>query len=115
MQQFIAEENDLAWMMLESISAGDKRIDVHLNMGERERQFPDNGIVRPLSFRIWSTGDDSELLQIIDFEIGRVQGVSATAALGETTASGHANYGILDVDASYQTIRESILKLVAPE
>ena len=69
MAQFIAEDFDLPWMLLESIDAGDKRVDVHFNMGERERDMPDDGIVRPLSFRIWSSGDDSQLLQVIDFEI----------------------------------------------
>ena len=50
MRKFEADNDDLAWIILESIEAGDKRIDVHFNMGERERNFPDNGIVRPLSF-----------------------------------------------------------------
>ena len=115
MQQFVAEDVDLPWMMLESIQAGDNRIDVHFNMGERERKMPEDGIVRPLSFRIWSGGDDSTLLQVIDFEIGRSNGQSLTAAIGEMTESGHANYGILDVDASYKDIRQRVIELVTQE
>ncbi|MEP3478732.1 MAG: hypothetical protein ABJZ55_05750 [Fuerstiella sp.] len=115
MARFIAEDVDLPWLMLESIAAGDKRIDVHFNMGERERDMPDDGIVRPLSFRIWPNGDDSALLQVIDFEIGRRGGQSVTAAIGEMTDTGHANYGILDVDAEYKTIRQQVIDLVTRE
>ena len=112
MAQFIAEDIDLPWMLLESIDAGDKRIDVHFNMGERERDMPGDGIVRPLSFRIWSAGEDSEFLQVIDFEIGRSDGEPMTAAIGEMTETGHANYGILDVDAEYETIRKRVVELI---
>ena len=115
MAQFIAEDIDLPWMLLESIDAGDKRVDVHFNMGERERDMPDDGIVRPLSFRIWSSGDDSQLLQVIDFEIGRSDGQSITAAIGEMTDTGHANYGILEVGVEYETIRNRIVELVTRE
>jgi len=113
MQQFIADENDLAWLLLESIDVDGKRVDVHLNMSPQERNYPDEGIVRPLSFRIWSTGDDPELLQVIDFEISRFGGQSLTAAIGETTESGHANYGILELDTPYVEIRQKVLDLVA--
>lgn len=89
--------------------------DVHFNMSERERKMPEDGIVRPLSFRIWSGGDDSTLLQVIDFEIGRSNGQSLTAAIGEMTESGHANYGILDVDTSYKEIRQRVIELVTQE
>jgi len=112
MRQFIAEDDDLAWMMLESIQVPGKRIDVHFNMGERERKMPENGIVRPLSFRIWSSGKETKLLRTIDFEIGRSSGKSATAAIGEMTGRGHSNFGILDVDSSYETIRNKVVELV---
>ena len=115
MVQFVAEDIDLPWMILESIEAGDKRVDVHFNMGEREREMPDDGIVRPLSFRIWTGGDAPALSQVIDFEIGRSDGESVTAAIGEMTESGHANYGILDVDATYETIRQRVVDLVTQE
>ena len=63
MRQFIAQDDDLFWMLLESIEAGDKRINVHFNMGKHERKMPDDGIVRPLSFQIWSGGDDSDRMR----------------------------------------------------
>ena len=84
-------------------------------MREREREMPEDGIVRPLSFRIWSGGDNPALLQVIDFEIGRSGGESASAAIGETTESGHNNYGMLDVDASYETIRQRVIDFVTQE
>lgn len=115
MQQFIAEDNDLAWMMLESIALEDRRIDVHFNMGPDERKPPDNGIVRPLSFRVWSTGDDEALLEVIDFEIGRMGAEPLTAAIGKMQGAMHANYGILPIDASYEAIREAVLNVVDPD
>ena len=115
MAQFIEEGDDLAWMMLESIALEDKRIEVHFNMGQRERNMPKDGIVRPLSFSIWSKGDNPELLQILDFEIGRSEGQSVTAAIGEMTDAGHTNYGILDVDADYETIRQRVVDLITGE
>lgn len=115
MTHFVDEGIELPWMLLESIEAGDKRIEVHFNMGERERDMPDDGIVRPLSFRVWSAGNDSQLLQVIDFEVGRSGGKSITAAIGEMTETGHANYGILDVDAEYATIRKRVVEFVTLE
>lgn len=115
MVQFVAEDDDLAWIMLESITVGDKRVDVHFNMGERERKMPEDGIVRPLSFRIWTGGDGFALEQVIDFEIGRSAGNSVTAAIGETSDSGHSNFGILDVDAPYESIRQSVVDFVTQE
>ena len=112
MQQFIAEEDDLFWMLLESIEAGDKRINVHFNMGRNEREMPDDGIFRPLSFHICSGGEDPRFLQKIDFEIGRGDGRSISAALGRTTETGHVGYEYLDADASYETIRQLVIELV---
>ena len=115
MKQFVAEDIDLPWMLLESVEAGDRRIDIHFNMGESERNLPDDGIVRPLSFRIWSGDQEPELIQVLDFEIGRFGGRSLTAAIGEMTDTGHANYGILETDASYETIRQRVIDIVTQE
>ena len=112
MAQFVAEDNDLAWMLLESITINGRRIDVHFNMGPSEREPPDNGIVKPLSFRVWSTGDDAGILEILDFEIGRFGGASMTAAIGKTDDTGHGNFGILPIDASYVVIRKAVLDVV---
>ena len=115
MKMFEKENNDLAWIMLESIEIGGKRIDVHFNMGERERNFPDDGIVRPLSFRVWSKGDEANLLEVVDFEIGRMDGESLTAAIGEMTNDGHINHGIMQIDSDYETIRKRIIEHVSSE
>ncbi len=112
MAQFIAEESKRQSMLLESIVLKDRRIDVHVNMGPAERKPPQDGIVRPLSFRVWSKGDRPRLLKTIDFEIGMFGGRSLTAALGVTTPSGHGNYGILPVDASYSKIKKKLLEVV---
>ncbi len=112
MAEFIAEDNTLAWMLLESIPLKERRVDVHFNMGPAERNLPENGIVKPLSFRVWSTGDDESLLEILDFEIGRVNGESLTAAIGKSERMRHANFGILPTDASYEKIKTAVMKVV---
>ena len=112
MQQFIAKKNDLAWMMLETIELKDSVITVHFNMGPDERSPPPDGISRPLSFRIMPKGDPGAM-QVIDFEVGRFEGKPLTAAIGSTTDAGHANFGILPVDASYQTIRDAVMQHVS--
>lgn len=110
MKQLVDAKTGLPWFILESIPVGEKRIDVHLNKEADDRSYPDDGIVRPLSFRVWD-GDD--LLQTLDFEVGRFGGDSMTAAIGETTGEGHSNYGILDVNARYKTIRDRVVELVS--
>jgi hypothetical protein len=68
--------------------------------------------VKPLSFRVFSTGDNPRIVRVIDFEIGRVGGESLTAALGESAPGAHINFGILPVDSSYSTIREKAITLI---
>ncbi|MDD2600765.1 MAG: hypothetical protein PHO37_16345 [Kiritimatiellae bacterium] len=116
MALFVKEGDNLAWMMLEQIDLGHIRVDVHFNMGPRERKPPEMGIIRPLSFRIWRKGKDEqdigELLEVIDFEIGVFNGKPSTAALGQMAGEGHANFGILDTASTYDQIRERLIDLV---
>ena len=56
MELFIKIGDDLAWLLLESVDLKNVAVDVHFNMGPKERNRPQMGIVRPLSFRIWSKG-----------------------------------------------------------
>lgn len=110
MKKFADEKNNLAWMLLESIEVNGKRVDVHFNMSEKERTMAD-GIVKPLSFRIWdeATGD---LTEIIDFEYGVFEGKPVTAALGQTIRGSHLNLGTMPVDASYEDIRAKLMEIV---
>lgn len=112
MQRFIAEGNDLAWIILESVDVGDKRIDVHFNMGPKERDATLDGIVKPLSFRVWSTGEDSTLLRTLDYENGRFNGQVLTAAIGEQRGTMHGNLGMLEPDASYDEILQKVIEIV---
>jgi hypothetical protein len=56
--------------------------------------------------------DDQALLAITDFEIGRIGGQSLTAAIGKTDEAGHANFGIVPIDASYESIKKAVLDVV---
>ncbi len=113
MALFVEQRNELAWMMLEQIDLGHVRVDVHFNMGPGERRPPEIGIIRPLSFRVWTRGERPELLEIIDFEIAQMGGEPMSAALGQMTPEGgHANFGVLNTDATYAQIRERLVALV---
>jgi len=89
MEKFIKKNHNLAWMLVEKIDFPNYRVDVHFNMGPDERQLPDMGIIHPVSFRIWSKDEDSELLDVFDYEIGLFDGKPSTAAIGQTTGSGN--------------------------
>lgn len=112
MRQFIADGDDLAWMMLESVEVGDKRIDVHFNMGPKERDPSIDGIVKPLSFRVWSVGEEPTLLRTLDYENGRFDGQVLTAAIGEQRGSVHGNLGMLELDATYEEIVRKVVEIV---
>lgn len=112
MELFIRKNQDLAWMLLEAIDLGNVRVDVHFNMGDRERKPPEIGIVRPLSFRVWTKEEDVRLLEIIDFEIGMAEGKPNTAALGKETGKGHSLLAILEKDAKYEHIRKKAIELI---
>ena len=112
MKVFEKTNNSLAWMLLEKIDAGPVRVDVHFNMGPKERKPPEDGIVKPLSFRIWSKDKEAKLLGIIDFEIGMIGRKPLTAALGQELGDAHANFGILPVDAKYEQVRKKAVELI---
>lgn len=113
MQKFIAAKNDLAWMMLGSIKTETQRIDVHFNMGRKERASKKDGIVRPYSFRVWSK-DGEKLIRIIDFEQGWFDGELSTTALGAMQGSGHVNFGMLENTCDFATVRAKVLEIVEP-
>jgi len=109
---FVKNDSHLAWMLLESIDLDQVRVDVHFNMGPAERKPPEDGIVKPLSFRVWSKGKERALLAIIDFEIGMSGGKPETAALGQEFPNARANFGMLPVDAKYEQIRKRAIELI---
>jgi hypothetical protein len=112
MQLFIEEDNPLSWMLLESIELDDRRIDVHFNMGLEERDPFEFGIIKPLSFRVWSAGDDPQLLEIIDYEIALFDGEPSTAAICKTQGGMHLNFEMLPVNATYEEITSAALRAI---
>jgi tetratricopeptide (TPR) repeat protein len=111
MEKFVKAKRDLAWMMLENVDLGNVRVEVLFNMGPRERNPPDIGIVKPLSFRVWKK-EGRQLLGSIDFEIGYMQGKPGTAALGQEVGGSHGNFGMLKTDEPYHVIREKALETI---
>lgn len=111
MGKFILAKQELAWLLLDSFDAGGHKVTVHFNMGPDERQPPETGIVRPLSFRIYAK-DGKSILDTIDFELGYIGGKRLTAAFGQTTAEGHANFGPAEPDLPYSKIRAAAIELI---
>jgi hypothetical protein len=112
MKRFMANNNNLAWMMLESIDLGNLRVDVHFNMGPKERRPPRIGIIDPLTFRVWTKDKDPKLLEMIDFEYGMMDGKPMTAALGQMQGQAHLNFGMVDAKAKYEEIRKKAIELI---
>ncbi len=111
MGKFIQAKKELAWLLLDSFEAGGHKVTVHFNMGKEERQPPETGIVRPLSFRIYAR-DGKSIVDTIDFEFGYFNGKRLTAAFGQTTAEGHANFGPVKSDLPYSKIRAAAIELI---
>lgn len=111
MAGFIRTEQELAWLQLETLEVAGHKVTVHVNMGPRERRPPENGIVRPVSFRIFAK-DGGSLLETIDYEIGYLGGKPLTAAFGQTTRAGHANFGLAKPDSPYSEIRKQAVELI---
>lgn len=110
--KFKDAKNDLAWMLLGSITTDDHKIDVHYNMGERERAEKKDGIVRPYSFRIWTKNADAKLVRILDYELAYFEGELMSAAVGEMIKDGHANLGIVDPKSNFDTIKKKVLAII---
>jgi tetratricopeptide (TPR) repeat protein len=111
LEKFKKAGNDLPWMLLGSLTTDAYRIDVHYNMGRQERAAKKDGIVRPYSFRVWELGEP-KLVRILDFELAYIDGQLLSAAVGETTRAGHANFGIVDPKSDFATIKKKVLTIL---
>lgn len=112
MKKFAAADKELAWIMLDTLEVDGHTVGVHFNMGDSERTPPADGIVRPISFRIYAK-DGRSILRRFDFEQGYSQGKPFTGCFGETSAAGHANFGPVDPQLPYSKIRIQAIKLIA--
>ncbi|MCL1922160.1 MAG: hypothetical protein FWG50_13995 [Kiritimatiellaeota bacterium] len=115
LQKFIQAKDDLAWFILGSITTDKYRIDVHYNMGRFERADRANTrilMTRPYSFRVWSLDTPPQLVRIVDFEISYGFGSPMTAAVGEMAGTVHSNFGVLDTDADFATVKAKVLSVL---
>jgi hypothetical protein len=111
-EKFKAAKSRLAWMKIGTIKTEKHRIDVHYNMGEQERGGI-SSIVRPYSFRVWTTDAEPKLVRVIDFELGYSGGKVVTGAIGETTRDGtHINYGPADEKTTFATVKQKVLAIL---
>ena len=112
MEKFIQAKDNLAWMGLGSIKTDKHRIDVHFNMGPKERAEKRDLIVKPYSFRVWTLDEEPSLVQILDFEIGYFGGEPMTAAIGEQKPGMHLNFGMLKTDADFAAVKTKVLAVL---
>ena len=110
--KFKAAGNNLSWMLLGWIKTNGYKIDVHYNMSEHERAEKRDLIVRPYSFRVWTTNTEPKLVRILDFELAYLDGNLLSAAIGEETRNGHANFGIVDPKSDFATIKKKVLEII---
>ncbi|HEX5219046.1 MAG TPA: hypothetical protein VFZ59_05715 [Verrucomicrobiae bacterium] len=92
--RFKAANSKLAWMSLGAITNG-------------------NYIVRPYSFRVWTTNAEPKLVRKLDFELGYFNGELLSAAIGETTREGHLNFGVVDPKSDFATIKKKVLEIIS--
>lgn len=111
-EKFKAAGSNLRWMGLGSIKTDKYMIEVHYNMGESERADKRDGIVRPISFRVWTTNAEPKLVRTLSFELAYLDGKVMTAAVGEMTMEGHANYGMFDPKSDFAAIKKRVLEIV---
>lgn len=103
-------------ILLETVDLGHALVEIHFNMGDRERRPPEMGIVRPVSFKVFkkgAKGAKGDQIEVIDFELGYIGGKPDTAALGQKQeGGGHANFGTMDPATAFKDVREKALELV---
>lgn len=113
LEKFIKAKVDLAWLHLGTIKTGKFKIDVHFNMGPKERAEKKVGIVRPLSFRVWTIEEKPKLVRIIDFELAFFDNKLVSAAIGEMQDGSHINFGVLDEKSKFEIIKKKVIDIVA--
>jgi hypothetical protein len=100
-------------MLLGSFKTDKYKIDVLYNMGPKERAARKEGIVRPSSFRVWTTGASPSLVRVVDFELAYFNGKIVSAAVGETSRQGRANFGILEPKSDFAAVKKKILEVIS--
>jgi hypothetical protein len=115
--KFIQAENKLSWMLLGSIQTDTYKIDVHYNMGPMERAArmeppPRIAMTRPYSFRVWSLDEPPKLVRVLDFEIAVLGGKPSTAAIGEMSGGIHSNFGMVEADSDFATVKAAVLSVL---
>ena len=114
LQKFKVAGSNLAWLGLGTINTNQYRIEVHYNMGPGERadEKDREGIVRPLSFRVWTTNAPPRLVRTLSFELAYLDGKVISAAIGEEIGSGHANFGIVDPMIPFASLKRKVLEIL---
>ena len=112
LEKFIKANDDLAGIILGAITTDKNKIDLHFNMGEKERAKVKHGVVRPYSFHVWSLHEPAPQIRTLDFEIVYIRGLPMTAAVGEMTHGMHSNFGTVETDSDFATVKAKVLSIL---
>lgn len=111
MEAYIKNKENLIWMSLEYIELANGHIHVRFNMRPNERNPPDTGIIRPLSFHIFNK-DMTKVVEMIDYEVGLIDGQPRSAAFRKSGGKTYLNLDSMDKLTTYEDIRQMLLDLV---
>ena len=112
MGKYVKANDDSDRIILGTIMTDKYRIDVHVNMGMKERAKVKHGMIRPYSFHVWSLDTPASQIKTLDFEIMCIRGMPMTAAVGEMHAGIHSNYGTVDTDVDFATVKAKVLAIL---
>ena len=60
---------------------------------------------------MWTTNSEPKLSRVLDFELGYLEGELISAAVGETTGQGHANFGVVDPKSDFAAIKKKVVEI----
>jgi hypothetical protein len=112
----IKANDNVVWLALERIELNNFVVTVGFNMTATERNPPETGITRPLTFHLFMK-DAVPIVGIFDYEVGIIDGKAASAAFRERDGKTFLNFDTAAKVSSYEIIRliaKELIKAVIP-
>jgi len=99
------------WFGLEEIGLGNFSVSVRFNMTATERNPPETGITRPLSFQVFRK-NTGQINGCIEYEVGMIDGNPMSAAFRERGGKTYLNFNSMAKVADYEDVRRIALDLI---
>jgi hypothetical protein len=107
----IKANDNVVWLALERIELNNFIVTVGYNMTATERNPPETGITRPLTFHLFMKGS-VPIMEIFDYEVGMIDGKAASAAFRERDGKTFLNFDSAAKVSSYEIIRLIAIELI---